>query len=26
VIVRKDFAAYIERFGLEPEASDSDAL
>ena len=25
-IVRKDFAAYIERFGLEPEASDSDAL
>jgi hypothetical protein len=25
-MVRKDFAAYIERFGLEPESSDSDAL
>jgi Sulfotransferase family len=24
--VRKDFAAYIERFGLEPESGESDAL
>jgi hypothetical protein len=24
-VVRKDFAPYIERFGLEPEAGDSDA-